>query len=73
MQPHPSHANVDTNCSKMWVQGHKEVLSASWTSSDQWLCIVGRERSGPSHSVREEPVTLCSAPFLCQGVTGDYK
>lgn len=76
MQRHPRHVKVDTNCSKMWVQGHKEILSVSWTSSDppshtalMTMYSWEGERVGPSHSVREEPVTLCSAPFLCQGVT----
>lgn len=69
---------MDINCSKMWVQGHEEVLGVSWTSSNptshtalMTLYLVGRERkrSGTRHSVREELMALCSAPLLSQGVT----
>lgn len=79
MQPYSCHANVDINCSKMWVLGHKEVLGVSWTGSNptshtalMTLCLVGseRKRRGTSPSVREEPITLCSVLLLCQEEAG---
>ena len=70
VQSYPCHTNVDINCSKMWVLGHEEVLSVSWTGSNptshtalMTLCLIGNEkkRRGASPSVREEPFAL----FLC--------
>lgn len=74
VQPYPCHANVDINSSKTWVPGHEEVLGVSWTGSNptshtalMTLCLIGsqRKRRGASPSVREQPFTLCSVPWLC--------
>lgn len=79
VQPYPCHTDVDINCSKMWVLRHEEVLSVSWTGSNptshtalMTLCLIGNEkkRRGTSPTVREEPITLCSVPLLCQEEAG---
>lgn len=60
-------------------RGHEEVLGVSWTGSNptshtalMTLCLIGseRKRRGASPSVREQPLTLCSVPSLCQEEAG---
>lgn len=65
-----SDPNVDINCSKMWVQGHEEVLGVSWTGSNPTSraglmteCLPGRKRKGWGKSLLLLAPALLSIPL----------